>query len=336
MGVVKADAYGHGASLVAPILADAGAAAFGVATVEEGIELRAAGIRAPILVLYGIDPRTAQLARDHDLAVAVVDATDVALLASGGGEPPLRIHLEVDTGMTRLGVRPQEVSTAIDSIRAAPGLELDGLFAHLANADDAYTGFAESQVRVFADVVATVEAAGVRPRWVHLANSVATLTRPDTHRDMVRPGVALYGVAPGSAAGASLEPVMALETCVWRLWEVPAGRHVGYDQTFVTQRPTRIAVLPMGYDDGFWRALSNRGHVMIDGRLAPVIGRVCMDVVMVDVTDLPPPQRFDPVLVWGRSGASCHPVDEVARACDTIAYEVLSRVGKRVPRKLRG
>ncbi len=335
MAVVKADAYGHGAAQVAGVLEDAGADSFGVATVDEGLELRAAGIRHPILVLYGTDPSRVADAIGADLAVSIVDAEELEPMIEAVGAGHLVVHLEVDTGMTRLGVRPQEVGLLADRIRRAAGLELAGLFSHLGNADSAHTDFADAQVEIFRDVVATLDGAGMLPTHVHLANSVGTLTRADTHWNMVRPGVCLYGVLPGTAAGIILTPVMTLETTVWRLWEVPVGRHVGYDQTFVTQRPTRIAVLPMGYADGYGRGFSNRGEVGVRGRRVPVIGRVCMDVTMVDVSDLEDVAVGDPVVVWGNAHGVALPVDEVARACDTIPYEVFTRVGRRVPRVIR-
>ncbi len=334
MAVVKADAYGHGAAIVGPELEGAGADWFGVATLEEGVALRAAGVTKPVLILYGIQPAQAAAAAAHDLSVAVVDAAILAplLAASPAG---MRLHVEVDSGMTRLGVRPSEVCEVFDHIRRSPKVEVEGLFSHIGNADDPYAPFADQQVRTFADVVGSVAAAGVRPPWVHLANSATTLGRSDAHWDLVRPGVCLYGVAPAAVPGLDLQPVMSLEARVWRLWEVPAGRHVGYDQTFTTQRPTRIAVLPFGYADGFPRALSSRGRVMVGGRLAPVIGRVCMDVTMVDVSEIDGVAAGDTAVVFGRREGGSPTVDEVARACDTIPYEVLVRVGARVPRTAR-
>jgi len=332
LAVVKADGYGHGASVVAPIFDAAGVDWFGVATVEEGAELRAIGIRRPILVLYGIDPRDAALAGGLDLAVAVVDAATLPALASAAHG--LRVHLEVDTGMTRLGVRPSEVAAAAEAIRAAPGLDLDGLFSHFGNADDARTAFSDSQVGTFRDAVAALDASGMRPRWIHLCNSAGTLMRQDAHWGMVRPGVCLYGVTPAAVGDVGLRAAMRLESRVWRVWDVPAGRHVGYDQTYVTRRPTRIAVVPVGYADGYPRALSNRGQVAVGGWRAPIIGRVCMDVTMVDVTDVPGVAVGDPVILWGAGAAGALPVDEVAVACDTIAYELLTRVGRRVPKVL--
>lgn len=333
LAVVKADAYGHGVALVAPVLDRAGVDWFGVATVEEGIELRELGIRRPILILYGIDPRDAAAAAGHDLAVAVVDAATLPALVATGQE--LRVHLEVDTGMTRLGVLPSEVGAVAAAIRAASGLQLDGLFSHFGNADDASTAFSERQIETFSDAVATLDAAAMRPRWLHLCNSAGTLTRPDAHWNMVRPGVCFYGVTPAAAGDVGLLPAMRLETRIWRLWEVPAGRLVGYDQTFETQRPTRIGVLPVGYADGYPRALSNRGQVLVGDRRAPIIGRVCMDVTMIDVTDVPGVAVADPVILWGSAGSASLPVDDVAAACDTIAYELLARVGRRVPKVLQ-
>ena len=294
--------------------------------------MRQCGVTKPILVLYGIDPCNAGAALANDLAIAVVDAGSVQPLADAVAPAQLKVHLEVDAGMTRLGVRPEEVETAAAAIRDSPSLELQGFFAHFGNADDATTPFVDRQMLVFSDLVSMLESAGLRPPLVHLANSVGTLTRPDSHWDMVRPGVCLYGIVPASATGVQLRPVMTLESRVWRLWQVPVGRHVGYDQTFVTQRPTNIAVLPMGYADGYPRGLSNRGQVVVRGQRAPVIGRVCMDATMVDVTDIADVELGDPVLVWGGGDDLVHPVDDVARACDTIAYEVLARVGRRVPR----
>ncbi len=334
MAVVKADGYGHGSAIVAPVLERAGADWFGVATVDEGVELRDAGISRPILVLYGIDPSDVGRALDSDLSVAVVDASVVPLIAAAAGDRCLRVHLEVDSGMTRLGVPLGEVKEVAEAIRAAATLELEGFFSHLGNADDVRVPFVEEQIRTFRTAVETLEAAGLRPPLVHLANSVATLTCPATHWDMVRPGVCLYGVTPASVEGDRMRAVMRLESRVWRIWEVAAGRHVGYDQTFVTRRATRIAVLPVGYADGYPRALSNCGKVLIGGVAAPIIGRVCMDVTMVDATDLPEVEVGSAAILWGNSGSAALPVDEVAAACDTISYELLARVGKRVPRKL--
>lgn len=332
LAVVKADAYGHGAGVVAPVLEAAGVDWFGVATVAEGIELRARGILRPILVLYGIDPRDAAAAQQHELAVGVVDAATLPALAQSARG--LRVHLEVDSGMTRLGVAPQEVAETAAAIAAAPGLQFEGFFTHLGNADDAATAFADAQITVFRDAVGTLDAAGMRPRLLHVCNSAGTLMRRDAHWTMVRPGVCLYGVTPAAAGDRGLRPAMRLESRVWRLWQVPAGRHVGYNQTFVTQRPTRIAVLPVGYADGYPRALSNRGEVLVRGRRAPIIGRVCMDVLMVDVTDVDSVTAGDPVILWGGSGTDGLPVDDVAAACDTIVYELLTRVGRRVPKVL--
>jgi len=338
LAVVKADAYGHGAALVAPLLEAAGADAFGVATVEEGVELRAAGIRKPIMVLTGIGRRDLGAVREHCLSIAIVHREMARELADARQGTPLPIHIKVDTGMGRIGVLPAELPALLDDIRQAGTFAVQGIFSHFANADSVERDYADYQLATFRQAIAVLEAAGLRPRWVHLANSAATLTRPDTHFSMVRPGIALYGISPLAAAAPSLtsplRPVMRLVTHVWQVKSVPAEFPVSYGQTFVTRRPSRIATLPIGYGDGYSRALSNRASVLIRGQRAPVVGRVCMDLTMVDVTEIDGAQLGDEVVLWGTQNGAEIGVSEVAAWQGTIAYEVLTGVGKRVPRIL--
>jgi alanine racemase len=333
MAVVKADGYGHGSRIVAPALADAGADLFGVATVDEGVELRAAGVGQPIVVLTGATRAEAGIAAAERLAVAVVDRRMARELAEGLGTTPLDVHLKIDSGMGRLGVAPEELPGLVDELHRRPQLRVAGVFSHFGNADSVDNVFTEQQLERFKGVVAALAAAGIRPRWRHLANSVATLTLPGAHQDLVRPGIVLYGIAPaGAPAGDTWRPVMHLRTKIWQLKSVPAGRAVSYGQTFVTRRPSRIAVLPIGYADGYGRALSNCGEVVVRGRRAPIVGAVCMDLTMVDVTDVAGVRAEDDVLLWGAQGGTTLSVDEVARWQGTISYEVLTRLGKRVPR----
>jgi alanine racemase len=334
LAVVKADGYGHGARLVAPVLAAAGADWFGVATVGEAVELRESGITQPILVLAGAAPGDVDTLIDHRLSVALLAAGHARELAAALRRRSLPVHVKVDTGMSRLGVPPAALGELLAVLRPESGLVVEGVFSHLADADDCRTEFGTLQLRLFGDGVERMREAGREARWQHLANSVATLTRPDMHYNLVRPGIALYGVAPAAAAAARLRPVMRLHTRPWQLKSVPVGCAVSYGQTFVTRRPTRIAVLPIGYADGYGRALSNRGAVLIRGRRAPIIGRVCMDLTLVDVTDIPMVTADDEVVLWGRQGDDELRVAEVAAWQDTIAYEVLTRLGKRVPRTL--
>ena len=335
LAAVKADAYGHGATLVAPVLAAAGADVFGVATVAEGIELREAGITQPVLVLSGVMRGDLEAALAGRLSVALLDSRMARGLATALGDRHLSVHLKLDTGMTRLGTTVDELGELLDVLRSTPQLRVEGVFSHFGDADSVATPYADKQARRFEEGVKTLRAGGFEPRWIHLANSVATLTRPDTHWNLVRPGIVLYGAAPEGVLDADWQPVMHLRTRIWQLKSVPADCPVSYGQTFVTQRPSRIAVLPVGYADGYDRALSNRGEVLIHERRAPVVGRVCMDLTMVDVTDIPAAAAGDEVVLWGRQGSATLPVSEVAQWQDSISYEVLTRLGKRVPRVLQ-
>lgn len=335
LAVVKADGYGHDAKLIAPILAAAGANLFGVATVEEAIGIREAGITQPILVLAGAGVDAVDALVQYDLQVALIDAHMARALGRALGSRRLAVHVKIDSGMSRLGVPPGGLGPLIDVLAQTPALVVEGVFSHLADADDCHTPFADSQLRLFKEAVDILARAGIRPRRVHFANSVGSLTRPDMHFDLVRPGIALYGVTPAAAAATTkLRPVMSLRTRIWQLKSVPAECAVSYGQTFVTRRPTRIAVLPIGYADGYGRALSNKGQVLVRGRRAPIIGRVCMDLTLVDVTDIPAVEPNDDVVLWGSDGEASLSVSEVGAWQDSIGYEVLTRLGKRVPRRL--
>jgi alanine racemase len=335
LAVVKADGYGHGAAHVAPIFEQAGADWMGVATVEEGVEIRRAGVRTPILVLTGATRGDASALREHRLSVAVLHADMARDLAEGLGQHHLRVHIKVDTGMGRLGVLPAEVASLVAEIRRPGRFEIEGLFSHFANADSVSREYSDSQLGAFQQALAALQAAGVRPRWVHIANSAATLSRPDTHFLLVRPGIALYGVPPSPAvAPPGLKPAMRVVTRIVQLKRVPSEFPVSYGQTFVTRRPSVLAVLPIGYADGYDRGLSNRGAVLVRGRRAPIIGAVCMDLTMVDVTDVEGVQLGDEVVLWGRQSGAEISVSEVAAWQGSITYEVLTRLGKRVPRIL--
>jgi alanine racemase len=335
LAVVKADGYGHGATLVTSVLERAGADWLGVATVEEGVEIRAAGACKPILVLTGASGGDVAAVREHRLSVAIVHremARDVASRLQGQRLP---VHIKVDTGMGRLGVLPADVPALTDELRRAGCFDIEGIFSHFGNADGVTQDYSEYQLRGFRQALDALLAVGVRPRWVHIANSAAVLSRPDTHLSLVRPGIALYGVAPRSVPSSrGLRPVMGLVTRIVQLKRVPSEFPVSYGQTFVTRRPSVLAVLPIGYADGYARALSNRASVLVRGQRAPVVGVVCMDLTMVDVTDIPAAQLGDEVVLWGRQGGAEITVTEVADWQGSISYEVLTRLGKRVPRIL--
>jgi alanine racemase len=333
LAVVKANAYGHGAAFVAPIFEAAGADYLGVATMEEGVELRNAGVRKPILVLTGASAGDVAACHEHQLSVALLHRDMVRELAGPRNPAPLRVHIKVDTGMGRIGVLPAELPALLDDLRRAGCFHIDGIYSHFANADSVDREYSDCQLRVFRQAVETLARAGEQPQWVHIANSAATLSRPDTHFSMVRPGIILYGVPPAPRlADDSFRQAMRLVTHIAELKAVPAEFPISYGQTFVTRRPSAIATLPIGYADGYSRKLSNRASVLIRGQRAPVVGAVCMDLTMVDVTEVAGAQLGDEVVLWGRQNGAEISVTEVAAWQETIAYEVLTGVGQRVPR----
>ncbi len=336
MAVVKADAYGHGAAAATCAFIEAGAKIVGTSSVAEAVELRRAGIDVPIVVLGGAFPGEETDVAGHDLAVGVWSEDAVRALADAAarGARPVRVHLKVDTGMTRLGLDGGEVRAFGETVRSLAGVAVDGLYSHFATADAVETAPAQAQIARFAAAVEDLAAAGVRPPHLHLSNSAAVLSQPPAHFTLVRPGIMLYGCAPAAhlAPRARLRPAMRLRTAVAQVRRVPAGRAVGYGGTYVTARPSVIATVPIGYADGLHRLASNRGWMLVRGARVPIAGRVCMDHVMLDVTDVAGVSVGDPVVVFGSQGGAAITADEVASWCETIAYEVLTSIGKRVPR----
>lgn len=337
LGVVKANAYGHGAIPVAQKLEELGAEYLAVACLAEAVELRQAGIAAPILILGFTPPEfTGELIR-RGLTQALVDldaARAYSQAAQAAGKS-LKIHVKADTGMGRLGfVGPERVADILAAC-ALPGLEAEGLFTHFADADgsEAYT---MAQFTAFLDLRDALAEQGRRFEIVHCAASAATLRYPCTHLDMVRPGIALYGHYPDEGSvgldGPGLRAVMTLKTRVAAVRELPAGASVSYGRTRVLSRPSRLAVLPLGYADGLHRLLSNGAEVLFPQGRAPILGRVCMDLCMADVTDLPGVRRGDVAEVFGQA----LPLEDKAETAGTISYELLTAVAKRVPRVYRG
>lgn len=334
MAVVKADGYGHGAVTASRAFLDAGAAMLGTSSVAEAVEIRRAGVTAPIVVLGGVFPGEEADVGAHDLAAGVWSLdTARAIVASAGGRPA-RLHVKVDTGMTRLGIDVPDARTFGEALRAVSGVVIDGVYSHFASADAVETAAAQVQIARFGEAIEGLAAAGVRPPHVHLANSAAVLSQPHAHFTLVRPGLMLYGCAPAPhlAPRAALRPALRFRSGVAQVRRVPAGRAVGYGGTYVTSRPSVIATLPLGYADGLHRLASNRGAFLVRGRRALIAGRVCMDHVMLDVTDVPGVVAGDEAVLVGRQGGAAITADEVAAWTETIAYEVLTSVGKRVPR----
>lgn len=338
LGVVKANAYGHGAVAVARKLEQLGVEYLAVACLDEGIELRNAGIRAPILILGPTPSGFAQELIEHHFTQTVPDYGYACVLSEAvsalNGE--LDIHVKVDTGMSRLGFLCDE-SHVDESIKqivqtcALPGLKGEGIFTHFANADGDEI-YSMRQLTRFFDALDKLELQGVKFEIRHCAASAAVLNYPCAHLDMVRPGIALYGHYPDPSCqdldGPGLMPVMTLKTRVVSVRRLEKGTCISYGCTHTLQRDSKVAVLPLGYADGFERLLSNRGEVLIQGRRVPVIGRICMDMCMVDVTDLDCVNEGDEVVVFGPG----LPLEEKADAVGTIQYELLCGVSPRVPR----
>jgi alanine racemase len=334
MAVVKADGYGHGAVAASRAFLEAGAVVLGTSSVTEAVELRHAGLTAPIVVLGGAFAGDEDDVVAHDLAVGVWSLDTVRALGAAArrADRVVRIHVKVDTGMTRLGVDAADVRAFVGSARGVAGARVEGVFSHFATADAVETAAAQAQLACFVEAVAAIADLGLE--HVHLANSAAVFSQPPTHFTLVRPGLMLYGYAPAPhlAPGATLRPAMRLRSAVAQVRRVPAGRAVGYGGTYVTTRPSVIATVPIGYADGFHRLASNRGWMLVRGARAPIAGRVCMDQTMLDVTDVSGVTAGDEVVVVGTQSGETIPADEVAQWCETISYEVLTSVGKRVPR----
>jgi alanine racemase len=350
LAAIKGDAYGHGAVAVATALSAAAPAsgatppfhpadAFGVALVEEGAQLRDAGIATPILCLGGVGRFGAAEAVARDLTPVLYDEGDAERLdaAARAAGRRLAVHLKVDTGMGRLGVPLSRWGWFLDRIARFEALDIAALLTHLAESESLDATFTAEQGRRFREAVATARNRGVTPPLLHVCNSGGLLTRPELHHGMVRPGVALYGVVPRPdlRAIAPLRPVMRVVTQVLFVRDLPVGASVSYGRSFVTGRPSRIATLPVGYADGYPRILGNRGHVLVGGRRCPVVGVVCMDLCMVDVTDVPGVVRSgdEAVLLGDQGDGPAITADELATWAGTIPYEILCGFSERVPRR---
>jgi alanine racemase len=343
--VLKADGYGHGAPAVARTLERAKIDGFCVALVEEGIELREAGIVAPILVMGGHYQGAHEEAIARGLVPAVHDLEQVAafaqLVRSGGASSPIDVHLKVDTGMGRLGVTMRELPRLAARLADYPEVRVHGLMTHLACADAPEETETADALAHFEEATRVLARCGVVPRARHAANSAALL-RGRARFDAVRPGIALFGVAPrvaGSPLTRELRPVMRVRSEIVALREIAVGAAVGYGATWRASRPSRIATVPMGYADGLWRQLGNRGHLLVHGARAPIVGAVSMDMAMIDVTDIHGVALHDEVVVLGTqegaSGGEALGADEIAAQADTIPWEVFTSISRRVPRFYR-
>ena len=333
--VVKADAYGHGAVPVSHRLEMEGADHFGVAMVEEGIELRRAGIRKPILVLGAFTPDQIPLMVEMSLTPTVYSTATLSAVLEVGRrlQRPIPFHLKVDTGMGRLGFPPAELGPALDRIAALQTPVLEGVLTTLSNGEQADSPITMVQMRVFTRALEEIRHRGLKPSCVHVSNSGGVLTAPAAWFDMVRPGLALYGLKPGDGPSEEgLTPALSLRTRIVLLKTVPPETPIGYGGAFRSVRESCIATIACGYDDGVNRLLHEGGAVLVRGRRASFAGRISMDLATVDVTDIPDASEGDQVTVIGRQGDEVISAWDLAGLCRTIPYEILCGIGTRVPR----
>ncbi len=337
MAVVKADAYGHGAAHCCRVLARNGVLAFGVAIAEEGIALRRAGVREPVVVLGGMIGSDDSVYRHYRLTPVVYRADQVAALAWGG---PIDVHVKLDTGMSRIGAREDELPELLGALDQHRAVRVVGLMSHFANADLGASDPAnEQQKRLFARMSEAVLARGHKPRLIHFSNSAGALTQPDAAYTMVRVGIAAYGVAPSRDAGPSqpLMPVLSLRTEAVHVKTVPEGSGISYGHVFRTTRASRIATLPIGYADGWPRPLTGQAFALVRGQRVPFVGTICMDSCMIDVTDAEQVsgraiEIGEEVVLIGEQAGATISCEEVATWAGTVHYEILTGLSPRIPR----
>ncbi len=338
MGVVKGNAYGHGMVECARTALDAGAGLLGVAYACEGIQLRESGIEAPVLVLAAEDPGRIGDLIDHDLTIGLSSFETLLELKRCLHRKRARcsIHLKVDTGMGRVGVRPNEAERLLRSALDTSGIAVEGIFSHFPCSDEERDGYTRDQIDIFRALLEDLTAKGLRPPVAHLCNSAGILKFPEAHLDMVRPGIMSFGLpaCPGGSEILPLRPVLSWKSRVALVKDVPAGFPVSYGGTYVTKRPSRLATVPVGYADGYRRFLSNRGRAVIRGTLVPIAGRVCMDQTVFDVTDAGEVRPGDPVTLVGEDGGVRITVEDLANLGETITHEIVTGISGRVSRSV--
>ncbi|VAV84310.1 Alanine racemase [hydrothermal vent metagenome] len=341
--VVKANAYGHGAALVAETLQSAGCSFFGVAFAGEGAELRKGGITKPIIVFSGATPAEITTIIENNLTPVVYDIDSAQAInkqaeAAGIKQP---VHIKIDSGMGRLGIQPGRIKGFFNAFSKLQNLQMEGLMSQYAEMDSEDKAFSKTQLATFKASIKEIAALGFKARYNHIANSAATVDCSESHLDMVRPGIMLYGAypAPHFRGQIDLRPVMTLKTRIIQLKRVAPGTPVSYGRTFITDRESVIATLPVGYGDGLPRRLSSgstaaagKGSVLIRGRKAPIVGTICMDLMMVDVTGIEGVEQGDEAVIIGAQGAEIITAEEIAEQTGTISYEIFCNVARRVPR----
>jgi alanine racemase len=350
MAVVKANAYGHGYREVAAKALECGVESLGVARVDEAVKLRKAGFDIPVLIFGITPPCHVETLLKYDLTQTVSSLKGAQLLSDIAVQSgkKIRVHVKVDTGMGRLGIQPvcrradskrfaidETAVKEVESIVCLPGLEPEGIYTHFATADSSDKSYAHRQFEIFMAFLDALNRSGIHFSVRHAANSAGIIDMPDTHLDMVRAGISLYGLYPSGEVDknrVALKPAMALKTRIAHLKKVPAGFKISYGITYETKKPTTIATVPIGYADGYSRRLSSSGNMLVCGQNAPVVGRVCMDQIMLDVGHIPEADLDDEVVVFGTQGDQTITAEAVAEAAGAINYEVVAAIAARVPR----
>jgi len=339
---IKANAYGHGALEVAKLLEHKGVAFLGLATVDEAVFLREKGIRIPILILNAVLEKEIEAVLEHDLIQTISDEESAKQLekAASRRKRIVPVHVKVDTGMGRLGLWHEEAFFLMEALQHYPHLFVEGIYTHFANADETDPKRTKEQLGHFQELISTLKKKSLLPQWRHIANSAGLLYHPESHLNLARPGLAVYGIHPcppreGKEGASQLQPALTLTSRIVYLKRTPKGRKISYGGTYTTSKETLIATLPIGYADGYNRLLSNKGKVLVRGQFAPIVGRVCMDQTMIDVGEVPKVSVGDEVVLIGRQGNHEIRVDELATHCNTISYEILTSLSSRIPRCYR-
>lgn len=342
LAVVKADAYGHGAIETSRVLLKNGVKLLGVAIPEEGIELRKAGINASIIILGSLLPEQLDSVVAFSLTPTICDRFIAKELSYRAQKllKKLKVHVKIDTGMGRLGVWHEDAVNLIKEIKHLNNLEIEGIYTHLATSDEKDKGFAYEQIGLFINVLKQLDAQNIHIPLKHAANSGAILDIPASYFNTVRPGLVLYGLYPSNEVSRSirLQPAMTFKTRIAYIKDVQKGVTIGYGRTYKTSKQSTVATLPVGYVDGYSRSFSNRGEVIVNGYRAPIIGRVCMDQCIIDVSDIPDVSVGNEVILYGKSasgGAEEISIETAASLIGTIPYEIVCTIGKRVPRVYR-
>lgn len=333
LAVVKADAYGHGSVEVSKHLLKGGVSMLGVAFTEEGVKLREAGIKAPILVFF--DTINIDSYFKYSLTPTIFNLKNAKAISAKAYRYNRKkaVHIKIDTGMGRFGLRIKDALPEILKISKIKNIELAGIMSHFSDADLADKGFAITQLNSFVELIESLKKKNIHFKFTHIANSAAVLQFPEAHLNMVRPGIMLYGYGPGKRN--NLKPVLSLKSKIIFKKSVPAGTPISYGRTFRTKKKSIIATIPVGYADGYSRKLSNSGEVIIDGIRVPVVGRVCMDAFMVDVTKIPHVKENADVILIGSQGKERITAQDIADKVGSIPYEVLTSIGERVKRIYR-